>query len=99
LYRLLETVQHATVSWSANGKTITAIGTGGFDISFGPDGSQTVRTFGINLKLTIPHYGTAILDTGTAVFLFDDDPATAPLQFIAGPSSRDNAAMCAALAP
>jgi hypothetical protein len=99
LERLLETVQHVAISWSANGKTFTGTGTGGFDIRYQPDGSQEVRTFGINILLTIPGYGTVILDAGTAVFNFDTDPSTPPLQFIAGPSFRDKDALCAALAP
>src|SRR5262245_37473518 len=55
--RLLETVNHAEITFSANGKSLTAKGSGGIEYDFNPDGTITVKTFGINLLLTIPGYG------------------------------------------
>jgi hypothetical protein len=95
LVRILETVNHVDITYSANGKTLKATGTGGIDIRFLPDGSVTAATFGINLLMTIPGYGAIFLDVGRAEFLFDPH---IHLLFHAGPASYDIAAFCAALA-
>ena len=95
LVRVLETVRHVAVSYSANGNTLTATGTGGFDVHFAPDGTTTVDTFGINLLLTIPHYGSVILDVGRATFVFDPH---IHVVFQAGPSQYDLDVVCGALA-
>jgi hypothetical protein len=60
-----------------------------------PDGTITVNTFGINLLMTIPHYGSIFLDTGRATFLFDGKHLST--EFIAGPPSYDIPAFCNAL--
>jgi hypothetical protein len=95
LVRVLETVNHVAITYSANGKTLTATGTGGFDLRFNPDGSVTAATFGINLLLTIPGYGAVFLDAGRAEYLFDPH---IHVLFHAGPASYDLAAFCGALA-
>jgi len=71
--RLLSTVNHAEITFTANGKSLTAKGSGGIEYLVNPDGTISVNTFGINLLLTIPEYGPVFLDTGRAVFLFDTD--------------------------
>jgi hypothetical protein len=63
--RVLETVDHVVITFEANGKTLTATGTGGVEYEFNPDGSVSASTFGINLLLTIPTYGTVFLDNRT----------------------------------
>lgn len=95
LVRILSTVNHAEITFSANGKTLTAKGSGGIEYEANPDGSVTVNTFGINLLMTIPHYGVVQLDTGRATFLFDPH---LNVLFHAGPASYDVEAFCAALA-
>ena len=95
LVRILETVNHVDIVYSANSKTLKATGTGGIDIRFLPDGSVSAATFGINLLMTIPQYGAVFLDVGRAEFLFDPH---VHLLFHAGPASYDIAAFCAALA-
>jgi hypothetical protein len=94
LVRILVTVDHADITSSANGKSLTAKGSGGIEYELNPDRTISVHTFGINLLLTIPHYGSVILDTGSAAFLFD--PRLHEL-FHAGPASYDLEAFCAAL--
>lgn len=96
LVRLVETVNHVAINYSANGKTLTAIGTGGIEYTFNPDGSLLASTFGINLLLTIPGEGVVFLDAGRALFLFDPH---LHVLFQAGPASYDTAAFCAALSP
>ena len=54
LVRVLETVNRVEIVFSANGKSLTATGTGGIEYLFNPDGSITANTFGINLLMTIP---------------------------------------------
>ena len=95
LVRILSTVNHAEIDYSANGVTLTAKGSGGIEYTFNADGSIGVSTFGINLLMTLPHYGAILLDTGHAEFVFD--PHLHEL-FHAGPASYDDAAFCAALA-
>jgi hypothetical protein len=95
LVRVLETVNQSIFTYDANGKTLTARGSGGIDIRFNPDGSVNAATFGINLLLTIPKYGAVYLDTGRAEYLFDPH---IHVLFHAGPASYDVAAFCAALA-
>ncbi|HEX6651567.1 MAG TPA: hypothetical protein VF072_02400 [Thermoleophilaceae bacterium] len=95
LVRVLETVDHAEITYTANGKTLTARGSGGFDLRFNADGSRTVATFGINLLLTLPGQGAVFLDVGRAEFLFDPH---IHVLFQAGPADYDIAAFCAALA-
>jgi hypothetical protein len=94
LVRVLETVQHARITFSANGKTLEALGSGGIEIVFNPDGSTTASTFGIDLKLTLPGEGAVLLDTGRAAFLFDPH---IHVLFEAGPQVYDTDAFCAAL--
>jgi hypothetical protein len=94
LVRVLETVNHVDISYSANGNTLTATGTGGIDIRFRPDGSVSATTFGINLLMTIPQYGAVFLDVGRAEFLFDPH---IHVLFQAGPASYDTVAFCGAL--
>jgi hypothetical protein len=94
LVELLETVNHGSLTFSANGKTLSGIGTGGIKVMFNSDGSVTVNTFGINVVVTIPGEGTVILDAGTATFLFN--PHLSVL-FHAGPSNYDLTAFCSAL--
>jgi len=89
-----ETVRNVVITFSANGITIEGNGSGGSDVTFNPDGSNTVRTFGINLLVTIPQQGPVILDVGHAVFLFDPHPH---VLFQAGPSDYDLPAFCSAL--
>jgi hypothetical protein len=95
LVRILSTVNHATITFSANGKSLTAIGSGGIEYLFNPDGTVTVHTFGINLLMTIPHYGPVFLDVGRATFVFEDTHLYT--EFIAGPASYDIPAFCNAL--
>jgi len=94
LVRILETVNHVEINYSAHGKTLKAIGTGGIDLRFLPDGSVSAATFGINLMMTIPGYGAVLLDVGRAEYLFDPH---VHVLFQAGPASYDIAAFCAAL--
>ena len=94
--RVLETVNHAIITFSANGKTLEARGSGGLEILFNADGSRTVNTFGIDLLLTLPGHGSVVLDAGRTEFLFDP---RIHLLFQAGPEEFDVAAFCAALAP
>jgi len=94
LVRLLETVQHVRIDYTANGHTLTAIGTGGIDLHFNVDGSVSASTFGINLLLTLPGEGAIFLDVGHAEYLFDPH---IHLLFQAGPASYDLDAFCAAL--
>lgn len=94
--RLLSTVNHAEILFSANGITLTAKGSGGVEYTANPDGTVTAQTFGINLLMTIPHYGVIQLDTGRAEYLSDGHGHTEEV-FHAGPSSYDQAAFCAAL--
>jgi hypothetical protein len=93
--QVLETDRNVAITFTANGTTLDGQGSGGFDVTFNPDGSQTVRTFGINLLVTIPHQGSVILDAGHAVFLFDPH---IHVLFQAGPSDYDLPAFCSALA-
>ena len=92
--RLLVTVNHAVITYSANGKTLTARGSGGIEYTVNPDRSVTAQTFGINLLLTIPGYGNVILDTGRAEYLFDPHIHEV---FHAGPAIYDTSAFCGAL--
>ena len=94
--RLLETVNHAVITFTANGKTLEARGSGGFAAQFDPHGSTSVSTFGIDLLLTLPGEGAILLDAGRAEFLFDPH---IHVLFEAGPQQYDLAAFCAALAP
>ena len=94
LLRLLETVQHAVIEFSANGRMISATGTGGFDATFAADGSSVVRTFGIDLLAVLPGSGPIILDAGYGVFSFDGGMHVV---FEAGPTRYDTDAFCAAL--
>ena len=94
LVRVLETVDQVVFSYTAHGTTLEAKGSGGFDVHFNPDGSRTVATFGINLRLTLPGQGVIFLDTGHAVFLFDPG---VHLLSQAGPQFYDIPAFCAAL--
>ena len=93
LTEVLETDRNIAITFSANGVTLNGNGSGGFDVTFNPDGSQTIRTFGINLLVTIPHQGSVILDVGYAVFLFDPH---IHVLFQAGPSDYDLPAFCSA---
>src|SRR5262252_9508919 len=68
LARLLETVSHAVITFSANGKSLEAKGSGGIEYLYNPDGTITVHTFGINLMMTIPQYGAIFLDAGRATY-------------------------------
>jgi len=95
LVRVRETVRHVSIEFSANGKTLSATGTGGIDLHFAADGSVTASTFGIDILLVIPGQGTIFLDAGRAIFLFDPH---IHVLFEAGPASYDVAAFCAALA-
>lgn len=95
LVRVHETVRHVSIEFSANGKTLTATGTGGIDLRFAADGSVTASTFGIDILLVLPGRGPIFLDAGRAIFIFD--PRIHAL-FEAGPASYDVAAFCAALA-
>ena len=90
--RVLLTVNHAVITFSANGKTLTARGSGGVEYEFDPE--RTASTFGINMLMTIPHYGTVFLDTGHSEFLFSGGRH---LLFRAGPESYDMKAFCGAL--
>jgi len=96
LVRVLETVNHSVITFTANGKTLEAKGTGGIDLTFNPDGTVLAKTFGINLLVTLPGEGRVILDTGHAIFMFGHGFETL---FQAGPADYDFAAFCAALAP
>lgn len=96
LVRILETVNHVEITYSANGKTLSATGTGGINIVFNADGTESAQTFGINLLLTIPGEGAVWLDAGRAEYLFSP---RLHLLFQAGPAQYDMAAFCAALAP
>jgi len=93
-WRLLSTVNHGTITFSANGKTVDAKGSGGIEYIWNPDGSVEVHTFGINLLATIPHYGSVFLDAGSARYLFDPH---LHLLFQAGPSRYDEDVFCGAL--
>jgi hypothetical protein len=92
--RLLETVQHGVLDFSAHGRSITASGTGGFDATFASDGSSVLRTFGIDLLAVLPGTGPIILDAGYGVFSFDGGMH---VLFEAGPASYDIDAFCGAL--
>jgi hypothetical protein len=92
--RVLLTVNHALITFSANGKTLTARGSGGVDLEINPDGTREASTFGINLLMTIPHYGTVFLDAGHAEFLFSGGRH---LLFQAGPAIYDMQAFCGEL--
>jgi hypothetical protein len=94
LVRILETVNHGTLTYSAHGHTLSGIGTGGVELVFNTDGSVTVNTFGINIFITIPGQGTVILDAGHASYLFDPH---LHVLFQAGPSNYDLTTFCNAL--
>jgi len=95
LVRVLSTVNHAVLTFSANGKSLTARGSGGVEYLFNPDGTVTAHTFGINLLMTIPHYGSIILDAGRSTIVFDGTQSIT--EFIAGPANYDMTAFCNAL--
>jgi len=95
LVRILSTVNHAILTFSANGKSLTARGSGGIEYLFNPDGTITVHTFGINLLMTIPHYGPVFLDVGRATFVLEDKHLYT--EFIAGPANYDIPTFCSAL--
>jgi len=96
LVRVLSTVNHSEITFTANGVTLRAIGTGGIEYILNPDGSVLVHTFGINLRLTLPGQGAVILDAGRATYLFD--PHIHEL-FHAGPVRyEDDGRVCGALA-
>jgi hypothetical protein len=92
--RLVVTVNHAVITFSANGKSLTAKGSGGIEYTVNPDGSVTAQTFGIDLLLVIPGYGPVFLDAGRAEFLFQKGLHEI---FLAGPELYDMPAFCAAL--
>jgi hypothetical protein len=94
LVRVLETVRHVVIEFTANGKTLTATGTGGIDIRIAPDGSVTASTFGIDILLVVPGHGPIFLDAGRATIVYDPRPRAL---FKAGPAEYDEAAFCAAL--
>ena len=98
LVRLHETVNRGFISFSANGKTLEAKGSGGIDLTFNPDGTVLARTFGIDLLVTLPGSGPAILDAGRGIFTYGGGHPFQAL-FEAGPANYDFAAFCAALAP
>jgi hypothetical protein len=95
LVRVRETVRHVSIEFNANGKTLSATGTGGIDLRFAADGSVAASTFGIDILLVIPGQGPIYLDAGHAVFLFDPH---IHVLFEAGPASYDTGAFCTALA-
>jgi hypothetical protein len=97
LVRLHETVNQGVITFSANGKTLEAKGTGGIDMTFNPDGTVLASTFGIDLLVTLPGSGPAILDAGRGIFTFGGGHPFQAL-FEAGPASYDFTAFCAALA-
>jgi hypothetical protein len=94
LERIHETVRQVVIEFTANGRTLTARGTGGIDIQIAPDGSTSATTFGIDLLLVLPGQGPILLDAGRAAFVFDPHLHA---QFEAGPASYDTEAFCAAL--
>jgi hypothetical protein len=96
--RVHETVNQAVIEYSANGKTLTAKGSGGidYDWEFNPDRTIMATTFGIDLLLVIPGYGPVFLDAGRGVFFLDKTGFH--VLFEAGPASYDMAAFCGALA-
>jgi len=98
LVRIHETVNDAVITFSANGKTLEAKGSGGIDLTLNPDGTVLASTFGINLLVTLPGTGPAILDAGHAIFTFGGGHPFQTL-FVAGPANYDLTAFCAALAP
>jgi hypothetical protein len=98
LVRLHETVNHVVITFSANGKTLEAKGTGGINMTFNPDGTVLASTFGIDLLVTVPGTGPVILDAGHAIFTFGGGHPFQAL-FEAGPANYDFAAFCTALAP
>jgi hypothetical protein len=98
LVRLHETVNHAVITFSANGKTLEAKGTGGIDMTFNPDGTVLVSTFGIDLLVTLPGTGPVILDAGRGIFTFGGGHPFQSL-FEVGPANYDFTAFCGALAP
>src|SRR5258705_1073754 len=71
LVEILETVQHLTITSSANGHSLTPIGTGGSSLTFGADGSVLGRIFGINSILRLPHGAPIVLDVGFQLTPFD----------------------------
>lgn len=95
LVRVHETVRHVSIEYTANGKTLSATGSGGIDLRFAADGTVTASSFGIDLLLVIPGQGPIYLDAGRAIFLFDPQ---IHVLFEAGPASYDVDAFCAALA-
>jgi hypothetical protein len=94
LVRVLETDRQVSIDYSANGKTLTAKGSGGVVDTFNADGSITIRTFGINLLVTIPGEGNIILDVGHSVAVLDPHYH---VLFQAGPAVYDLPEFCAAL--
>lgn len=95
LLRLLETVHNMRTTFSANGRTLESVGTGGFDVRFESGVPMSVTTFGIDFKMTLPGQGVVFLDVGRTEFALEPSPHVV---FEAGPQRYDFAAFCAALA-
>jgi hypothetical protein len=65
----IQVFPNTTVSFTANGKTLSTIAPGILHITYNPDGSiaQTIVT-GLSGALTVPGHGVILLDTGYIVF-------------------------------
>ena len=96
LVRVHEVVGMFSTDYTANGHTLTSIGTGILDVYFNPDGSRTFVANGMNELLVLPGQGPIFLDTGHTVSVLDETGFH--VEFRAGPFDYDIPAFCAAFA-
>jgi hypothetical protein len=83
----------SSLTFSANGVTLSSAPTGPLIINFAPDEIiTTVETSGIGLKVTVLGQDEVLLDTGHRVFDTDGNEV-----FGSGPTVSDTTRFCAAL--
>jgi hypothetical protein len=86
-----------TVTFSANGKSLSGASPAPFRTAYNADGSiATLTANGLNASITVPGEGVVLLDTGTIVW---EGGFLGPLDFAAGPHEwfvgGDLSAFCA----
>jgi len=88
LIRSLAVYPGLTISFSANGKTLTSASPA-IDIdTFNADGTVTVFIAGLLAHLSVPGDGVIAIDTGLRIYLFSED-GSSDLIFRAGASTFD----------
>jgi hypothetical protein len=71
--RELDVTPGLTVSFSANGITLTTVSTSVGHGTFNPDGTATLAVTGLSGHISIPGEGTIALSAGRFVAIFSDD--------------------------